>query len=281
VSPLLDAGRGSRLENRRSVQCGASVKLRLDKILVERSLAPTRTRAQERIAIGQVSVDGVIVTKAGFLVDSDQVVEMHGEDLPYVSRGGLKLAAALDAWEIDVSGRICVDIGISTGGFSDCMLQRGAALVIGIDSGHSQLASALQGHPRLRLLESTNARYLTASMLPGDVSFFAMDVSFIGASLVLPAVIASTFPTGTENQRAEVRQAVILVKPQYEAGREFVGKHGIVRNEAAHRIATDRVRDTVMAQGAQETHLIDSPIAGGEGNREFCCTLASEGNACH
>ena len=245
------------------------MKLRLDKVLVERSLAPTRTRAQERIAIGQVSVDGVIVTKAGFLVDSDQAVETHGEDLPYVSRGGLKLAAALDAWKIDVCGRICVDVGISTGGFSDCMLQRGAELVIGIDSGHSQLASALQGHPRLRLLESTNVRYLTPSVLPGNISFVAMDVSFIGASLVLPAVIASAFPAAIENQSAKVRQAVILVKPQYEAGREFVGKHGIVRNEAAHRLAVDRVRDTVLAHGAQETDVMDSPITGGEGNREF------------
>jgi 23S rRNA (cytidine1920-2'-O)/16S rRNA (cytidine1409-2'-O)-methyltransferase len=257
------------VENRRLVQSGAFVKLRLDKVLVERSLAPTRSRAQERIATGQVSVDGVIVTKAGFLVDSHQTVETHGEDLPYVSRGGLKLAAALDAWKIDVSGRVCVDIGISTGGFSDCMLQRGAASVIGIDSGHSQLAAALLDHPRLRLLESTNARYLTASLLPGNVSFFAMDVSFIGASLVLPAVIASAFPTLAESGSETMRQAVVLVKPQYEAGREFVGKHGIVRNEAAYQRAIDRVRDTVTVCGALETYVMDSPITGGEGNREF------------
>ncbi len=245
------------------------MKIRLDKVLVERGLAPTRSRAQERIATGQVSVDGVIVTKAAFPVDSQQTVETHGEDLPYVSRGGLKLAAALDAWKIDVSGRVCVDVGISTGGFSDCMLQRGATWVVGIESGHSQLASALKGHPRLRLLESTNARYLTASMLPDHVSFFAMDVSFIGASLVLPAVIASTFPMGGEGRSARVCQAVVLVKPQYEAGREFVGKRGIVRSEVAYQRAIDRVRNTVVAHGAQETDVLDSPIAGGEGNREF------------
>jgi 23S rRNA (cytidine1920-2'-O)/16S rRNA (cytidine1409-2'-O)-methyltransferase len=242
------------------------VKLRLDKLLMERRLAATRTRAQERISAGQVSVDGVIVTKAGLLVEPDQAVEVHGEDLPYVSRGGIKLAAALDAWKIDVSGRVCLDVGVSTGGFSDCMLQRGAASVIAIDSGHGQVALSLHAHPRLHLMERTNARYLTASMLPGGISFFAMDVSFIGASLVLPAVIASAFPPQAE---AVHREAVILVKPQYEAGREFVGKHGIVRSEAAHQIAIDRVRDTVCAHGARQTEVMDSPIAGGEGNREF------------
>jgi 23S rRNA (cytidine1920-2'-O)/16S rRNA (cytidine1409-2'-O)-methyltransferase len=249
------------------------VKLRLDKVLVERGLAPTRTRAQERISAGQVSVDGIIVTKAGFPVEAHQAIETHGEDLPYVSRGGLKLAAALDAWKIDVSGRICLDVGISTGGFSDCMLQRGAACVTGIDSGHGQLAVSLQDHPRLRLLEQTNARYLTASMLPGGISFVAVDVSFIGASLVLPAVITSAFPSLANIQREAaseaVREAVILVKPQYEAGREFVGKHGIVRSEAAHQRAIDRVRDTVCAHGAGKIEVMDSPIAGGEGNREF------------
>jgi 23S rRNA (cytidine1920-2'-O)/16S rRNA (cytidine1409-2'-O)-methyltransferase len=243
------------------------VKLRLDKALVERSLAPTRTRAQERVSAGQVSVDGIIVTKAGLLVDTHQVIETHGEDLPYVSRGGLKLAAALAFWKIDLSGRICLDVGISTGGFTDCMLQHGATRVIGIDSGHSQLAVSLHTNPQLQLLERTNARYLTASMLPSEIeiSFFAMDVSFIAASLVLPAVIASAFPERKET----TREAVILVKPQYEAGREFVGKRGIVRNEAAHQRAIDRVRDTVCAHGATRTDVMDSPIAGGEGNREF------------
>lgn len=249
------------------------MKLRLDKVLVERGLAPTRSRAQERISAGQVSVDGVIVTKAGFFVEADQVIETHGEDLLYVSRGGLKLAAALDAWKIDVSGRVCLDVGISTGGFSDCMLQRGAASVIGIDSGHGQLATALQNHPRLQLLERTNARRITASLLPGGISFVAVDVSFIGASLVLPAVIASAFPaTANTQHEAEpeaMREAVILVKPQYEAGREFVGKRGIVRSEDAHQRAIERVRDTVCAHGASKTEVMDSPIAGGEGNREF------------
>ncbi len=248
---------------------GASVKLRLDKLLVERKLAATRTRAQERISAGQVGVDGIIVTKSGLLVEDHQAIEIHGEDLPYVSRGGLKLAAALDAWKIDLSGRVCLDVGICTGGFSDCMLQRGAATVVGIDSGHSQLAASLHANPRLQVLERTNARHLTASMLPGGISFFAMDVSFIAASLVLPAVIASAFPVRTETQDAAKREAVILVKPQYEAGREFVGKHGIVRSQVAHQRAIDRVRETVCLHGALQAEMMDSPIAGGEGNREF------------
>ncbi len=242
------------------------MKLRLDKALVERNLAPTRTRAQERIATGQVTVDGIFIAKAGFLVGPDQTIATHGEDLPYVSRGGLKLAAALDTWKIDVSGRICLDVGISTGGFTDCMLQRGAAQVIGIDSGHAQLAASLRHHPRLRLLEGTNARHLTASQLPGSITFIALDVSFIAASLVLPAVIESAFP---DRNSEFPREAVILVKPQYEAGREFVGKHGIVKNPAARQLAIDRVRNTVIAQRGYDIVIIDSPIPGGEGNREF------------
>lgn len=176
------------------------------------------------------------------------------------------MAAALDAWKIEVAERICLDVGISTGGFSDCMLQRGAGQVVGIDSGHGQLAASLRSHPRLRLLEGVNARYLTASLLPDGISFVAVDVSFIAAALVLPAVLASAFSAQAAAGR---RELVVLVKPQYEAGREFVGKHGLVRNPAAYGLAIDRVRDAVLANGAQRTELIDSPIVGGEGNREF------------
>lgn len=240
--------------------------------MIERGLATTRSRAQERIDAGQVSVNGQITTKAATLVEPDQVIATHGEGLAYVSRGGIKLAAALDAWKIDVAGRTCLDVGISSGGFSDCMLQRGAAFVIGIDSGHSQLAASLQGEPRLQLFEGINARYLTPAILPAGISFFALDVSFIAASLVLPAVIASAFPVSEEMDRSipgQVREAVILVKPQYEAGREYVGKHGIVKDPIAHQRAIDRVLQTVEANGGKSTEVMDSPIAGGEGNREF------------
>lgn len=229
----------------------------------------TRTRAQERIRDGQVSVDGEVVLKAGFLIEASQRIELHGVELAFVSRGGLKLATALDHWMIQLSGRHCLDVGISTGGFTDCMLQRGACGVIGIDSGHGQLAARLQNDPRLQLFERTNARHLSAALLPDGINFFAMDVSFIAASLVLPAVIAAAFRSPAPDPAIPMKEAVVLVKPQYEAGREFVGKHGLVRSEAAHLLAIQRVRETVCSHGARKTQVIESPIVGGDGNREF------------
>jgi 23S rRNA (cytidine1920-2'-O)/16S rRNA (cytidine1409-2'-O)-methyltransferase len=242
------------------------MKLRLDKLLVGQGLASSRTRAQQRISAGQIAVDGSIVTKAGFLVDPEQSIQAVEQDLPFVSRGGVKLAAALDAWKVDVSGLTCLDIGISTGGFSDCMLQRGAASVIGVDSGHGQLADKLRSDPRITLLEHTNARHLTANQLPSEIGFFTVDVSFIAASLVLPAVIAAAFPGNADGTS---REAVILVKPQFEAGKEFVGKGGIVHSSDAHQRAIDRVTKTLEDNGAVETRWMNSPIQGGDGNREF------------
>lgn len=243
-------------------------KLRLDKLLVERGLAPTRTRAQAQIAAAQVSVDGIVISKPGFLVSNRQIVEFHGEPPQYVSRGGIKLAAALDFWKINLAGRTCLDVGISTGGFSDCMLQRGAERVIGIDSGHGQLAASLMANPRLRLMEGVNARHLTADMLPDGIAFVAVDVSFIAASLLLPAVVRSAFAESSA-VASQPREAVVLVKPQFEAGREFVGRKGVVKSKAAHRQSIERVRSAVLALGAADTGVIDSPILGGEGNREF------------
>lgn len=250
------------------------MKLRLDKLLVGQGFAATRTRAQQRISAGHITVDGTIITKSGFVVDSQQVIQALEEDLPYVSRGGVKLVAALDAWKIDISGRTCLDVGISTGGFSDCMLQRGAASVVGVDSGHGQLAEKLREDTRLLLLERTNARHLTKSILPAGIRFFTVDVSFIAASLVLPAVIAAVFPDAMGSMDANVphgsrREAVVLVKPQFEAGKQFVGKGGIVRSAAAHQRAIDRVRETLDANGALDTKVMDSPLPGGDGNREF------------
>lgn len=242
------------------------MKLRLDKRVVDEGLAASRTRAQQRISGGQIAVDGSIVTKAGSMVDTKQSIQAIEEDIPYVSRGGLKLAAALDEWKIDVAGRTCLDVGISTGGFSDCLLQRGAARVVGVDSGHGQLAAKLRSDSRLLLLEHTNARHLAANMLPPGIQFFTVDVSFIAASLILPAVVAAAFPTRADNSR---REAVILVKPQFEAGKEFVGKGGIVSSFAAHQRAIDRVTQTLGIHGAVEMRVMDSPIQGGDGNREF------------
>ncbi|HUV96769.1 MAG TPA: TlyA family RNA methyltransferase [Acidobacteriaceae bacterium] len=242
------------------------MKLRLDKRVVDQGLAASRTRAQQRITAGQIAVDGSVVTKAGFLVDTQQLIQAIEEDNPYVSRGGLKLATALDAWKVDVAGRTCLDIGISTGGFSDCMLQRGAACVVGVDSGHGQMAEKLRSDSRLLLLEHTNARHLTANMLPPGIGFFTVDVSFIAASLILPAVIAAAFPS---KAAGSLHEAVILVKPQFEAGKEFVGKGGIVHSSVAHQLAIDQVRQTLDTHGALETRIMDSPIPGGDGNREF------------
>ncbi|MHB8303873.1 MAG: TlyA family RNA methyltransferase [Acidobacteriaceae bacterium] len=245
------------------------MKPRLDRVMVERNLAPTRTIAQRRIQACEVSVDGQVVTRAALEIASGQVIAVAEAVAGFVGRGGQKLSAALDRWSIDLAGRRCLDVGTSTGGFTDCMLQRGAAQVVGIDSGHGQLAASLRNDPRLVLLERTNARRMTADMLPEPVSFFSMDVSFIAASLVLPAVIASAFPSSHGPDSTAPREAVILVKPQFEAGREFVGKHGIVRSAVAHKLAVDRVAATVRAHGAFATDAMDSPITGGDGNLEF------------
>jgi 23S rRNA (cytidine1920-2'-O)/16S rRNA (cytidine1409-2'-O)-methyltransferase len=243
------------------------MKSRLDKLLVERGLVPSRERAQALILAGKVLVNEQKVVKSGASVEIGVNVRLLGEDLKYVSRGGLKLEHALEHWRIDVTGLACMDVGSSTGGFTDCLLQHGAARVIAIDTGYGQMDFRLRQDPRVRLLEKTNARYLTHDMVGEYVSFVGMDVSFISATLVLPAVVASAFPS------SEVRVApcrlVVLVKPQFEAGREEVGKGGIVRDEKAQRDAVERVRQCVLQLGAKKTDTTDSPITGAEGNREF------------
>jgi 23S rRNA (cytidine1920-2'-O)/16S rRNA (cytidine1409-2'-O)-methyltransferase len=241
------------------------VKVRLDKLLVERGLAPTRERAQALILAGKVLVDGQRVEKAGTGIDRDAPLRLLGEDLKYVSRGGLKLAKALAHWQIDVSGKVSLDIGASTGGFTDCLLQHEAKRVIAVDTGHGQLDMKLRQEPRVRLLEKTNARYLRAEQVGEAIDLIVMDVSFISATLVLPSVVNAAFP---QDQRAG-RQLVVLVKPQFEAGRKQVGKGGIVRDQAAQLGAVDRVRRTLIELGCSHTDFIDSPILGAQGNREF------------
>jgi len=253
------------------------MKSRLDKLLVDRGLVPSRERAQALILAGKVLVDDQKIVKSGVSVDSAAQLRLLGDDLKYVSRGGLKLEKALDHWHIDVTGLICLDVGASTGGFTDCLLQHGAASVVAIDTGYGQLDFRLRQDPRVHLLEKTNARYLTRELLGQSmkskfVDFIAMDVSFISATLVLPAVIQLAFPENAQ-QRAG-RQLVVLVKPQFEVGRAQVGKGGIVRDESAQLAAVEKVRDAVIALGAKRTDSIDSPILGAEGNREFllCAT---------
>ena len=243
------------------------MKLRLDKLLLERGLVPSRERAQALILAGRVMVNEEKIDKPGTSVASDASIRMLGDDLRYVSRGGLKLERALQHWQINLNGKTCLDVGTSTGGFTDCMLQRGAATVIAVDTGYGQIDARLRYDERVILLEKTNARYLTAQQLGRTIDFFAMDVSFISATLVLPAVLAA-IRSQVLGSPAQV-EGVVLVKPQFEAGREAVGKGGIVRDEKTQHAAVDRVRDIVCQLGGVEIESIDSPILGTEGNREF------------
>ncbi|HYG98073.1 MAG TPA: TlyA family RNA methyltransferase [Terriglobales bacterium] len=258
------------------------VKVRIDKLMVDRGLVPSRERAQALILAGKVLVNEQKVDKAGTSFHDDVAIRLLGEDLRYVSRGGLKLEKALQHWDVNLNGRTCLDVGASTGGFTDCMLQHGAANVIAVDTGYGQIDMKLRQDSRVQLLEKTNARYLTAEHLSPllrrtdkstttapiqPISFVAMDVSFISATLVLPAVIASSF--GAPVSEGTLRQAVVLVKPQFEVGREHVGKGGIVRDLGAQITAAQKVRAAIQQLGATETDLIDSPILGAEGNREF------------
>jgi len=213
------------------------------------------------ILAGKVLVNEQKVEKAGASVEPDSALRLLGEDLRYVSRGGVKLEKALAHWQIDLDGKVCLDIGASTGGFTDCMLQHGAARVIAVDTGYGQMDFGLREDPRVRLLEKTNARYLTRDEVGEPVAFIAMDVSFISATLVLPAVVQASGPG--------VRQIVVLVKPQFEVGRELVGKGGIVRDESAQRAAVAKVEAALRELGCTRSEWVDSPILGMEGNREF------------
>ena len=246
-----------------------TTRLRLDKLLVERGLVASRERAQAMILAGRVLVDEQRQDKPGTAIKPESSLRLLGEDLRYVSRGGLKLERALAHWAIALDGLSCVDIGASTGGFTDCMLQHGAADVLGVDTGYGQLAERLRQDPRVSLRERTNARLLAPGALrrtgQPPPAFFAMDVSFIGASLVLPAVIPALGAAGEPWQGT----AVVLIKPQFEAGREFVGKGGIVREEQGRQVAIARVRATVAELGGSGLDVIDSPIRGMEGNHEY------------
>jgi 23S rRNA (cytidine1920-2'-O)/16S rRNA (cytidine1409-2'-O)-methyltransferase len=248
----------------------ALMKVRIDKLLVERGLVPSRERAQAMVLSGRVMVNEQKVEKAGAAVDPDAAIRLLGDDLKYVGRGGLKLEAALLGWKIELTGKSCMDIGASTGGFTDCMLQHGAAEVIAVDTGYGQIHARLRSDPHVKLLEKTNARYLTRDILLHagarlPIAFIAIDVSFISVTLVLPAVLASAFAPSTTARH----EAVILIKPQFEVGRELVGKGGIVRDEQAQQGAVQKVRQKVEDLGGKNIELMESPILGMEGNREF------------
>ena len=235
-------------------------KLRLDVLLTERGLCESRQKAQAAIMAGLVTVNGEKVTKSGAGVLESDVLEVKGPAIPYVSRGGLKLEKAMKLWSIDLSGQLCADIGASTGGFSDCMLQCGAAKVYAVDTGYGKLDWKIRTDSRVVALERTNARYLTHEQIPDELDFASVDVSFISLRLILPAL------RGVLKDGGEV---VCLVKPQFEAGRENVGKKGVVRDPAVHLQVLERFLIHASENGFFVKELTFSPIKGPEGNIEY------------
>jgi 23S rRNA (cytidine1920-2'-O)/16S rRNA (cytidine1409-2'-O)-methyltransferase len=242
--------------------------MRLDQLIVARGLAASRERAQALVIGNHVTVNGVAVTKAGAQVDADADVQLKTPDHPWVSRGGLKLVRALEAFSIDVSGALALDIGASTGGFTDVLLANGAARVVAIDVGHNQIDWKLRQDPRVVVREGLNARYLTPADLPDDARMFdivTIDVSFISLAHILPVL-----PPLLKRES----RVVALVKPQFEAGRDEVGKGGIVRDPETHARVVADVTRAAAEVGLKRLGLEPSPIEGAEGNREFLLCLA-------
>jgi 23S rRNA (cytidine1920-2'-O)/16S rRNA (cytidine1409-2'-O)-methyltransferase len=246
----------------------ATAKARLDVVLVDRGLAPSRERARALILAGQVTIDGQVVSKAGAPVKADARVELAVPDHLYVGRGGVKLAGALDAFAIDPRGRHALDVGASTGGFTDVLLQRGAASVIALDVGRGQLDWRLRSDPRVLVREGVNARALTRDDVPNAVSLVVIDVAFISLRHILPALPPFLDPGA---------DVVALVKPQFEAGREEVGKHGIVSDPAVHEAVIARVTEAAAACGLTRVAMAPSAITGATGNQEFFLHLHAAG----
>lgn len=234
------------------------MKIRIDQLMVERGLAESREKAQALILAGEVLLDGQKADKPGRSVSDDARIEVLAK-LPYVSRGGLKLERALDHFNIDVTAWTCIDVGSSTGGFTDCLLQRGAKRVYAIDVGKGQLDWKLRNDPRVEIREGVNARYLDSADFPERFDLAVCDASFISTTLLIPPIVAIL---------KEDARMVILVKPQFEVGKGEIGKGGIVRDPALHQAACDRVQACVEQHGFRAT-IVESPIRGAEGNREF------------
>ena len=240
------------------------MKKRIDVLLFERGLAPSREKARTLIMAGSVYVNNQKFDKPGDTVSDDAEIEVRGSMLKYVSRGGLKLEKAMQLFPIDLNGKICMDIGASTGGFTDCMLQNGAQKVYSVDVGYGQLAWQLRQDPRVVNLERTNARYLTHEQVPEEIDFFSVDVSFISLRIILPAVRPLLRDGG---------QAVCLIKPQFEAGREKVGKKGVVRDRAVHEEVVETICRFALENGYSVLGLTFSPVKGPEGNIEYLVYL--------
>lgn len=244
------------------------MKKRIDVLLFERGLAPSREKARTMIMSGIVYADNQKFDKPGDTVREDAQLEVRGQTLRYVSRGGLKLEKAMGLFPIDLNGAACMDIGASTGGFTDCMLQNGAARVYSVDVGYGQLAWQLRCDPRVVNLERTNARYLTREQIPEAIDFFSVDVSFISLRIILPAVRPLLKDGG---------RAVCLIKPQFEAGREKVGKKGVVRDRAVHEEVVASICDFALEAGYSVLGLTFSPVKGPEGNIEYLVFLEKSG----
>ena len=235
-------------------------KVRVDRLLVERGLAPTREKAQALVMAGCVFAGQTKAAKSGQLFAADTPLEVRGEDHPYVGRGGVKLAGALDRFAVDPRDRICMDVGASTGGFTDCLLRRGARRVYAVDVGYGQLAWAIATDPRVVVIERTNIRTLAPERIPDAVALAVIDVSFISLAIVLPAV-APFLARGAD--------VVALIKPQFEAGREALGKGGIVSDPLEHERVCAGITAFLRAQGWRVLGVTASPVEGGDGNREF------------
>lgn len=233
---------------------------RLDTLLVARGLASSREQARALILAGSVLVDGAVVDKAGRSFPADAEIRLTRAPLPYVSRGGLKLEAALDGFRVDVGGRVVLDVGASTGGFTDCLLQRGARRVIAVDVGYGQLHPKLRADPRVVVMERCNARYLEPENIVETPDLATIDVSFISLRIILPAVLKLL---------ADPKEVIALVKPQFEVGRTQVGKGGVVRDRALHEQVLLRISTLGRALGLQVSSPLPSPILGPKGNQEY------------
>lgn len=239
-------------------------RVRLDQLLVQRGLVESRAKAQARILAGDVLVDDRPVTKAGTPIPEDAPIRLRGEALPFVSRGGLKLAGALDHFQIDPSGWICFDAGASTGGFTDCLLQRGATKVYSVDVGTNQLHWKLRSDPRVVSMEQVNLRTWDAARIPDACNLLVADLSFISLRLAIPPILPSLTPDA---------EAILLVKPQFEAGRDDVGAGGIVRDPAVHERVVQEIWAFFEETELKPQGVCESPILGGEGNKEFLLHL--------
>jgi len=243
-----------------------SNKTRLDVLLTEQGLQESRQKAQATIMSGLVFVNGQRVDKPGTAIPNDAKIEIRGNTLKYVSRGGLKLEKAMAEFPIELNGCICGDIGASTGGFTDCMLQNGASKVYSVDVGYGQLAWKLREDPRVVCMERTNARYLTHEQIPDELDFASIDVSFISLKLILPPLNGLLKDGG---------HAACLVKPQFEAGRQAVGKNGVVKDPRIHRRVLDDMLAFFAGEGLRLDWLSFSPVTGGEGNIEYLAVLTA------